>query len=80
MKLFHTKISRVIFLLGILASFFTIHFTSAIDRGGVTLHDLFKSFGERPWVILIYLALIFIPAFVASVVIPWSIRWVKSGI
>jgi hypothetical protein len=65
--------------LGVLASFVTIHFTNALDRGGVKFSELFRAFGQRPWEILVYLAMLLVPALVAAVVVPWSIRWVKSG-
>ena len=74
-----TKLSRAIFLAGVLATFVVIHFTSVLDRGGVDFDDLLKAFAKAPVVILFYLGFLTIPALVAAVVIPWSIRWVKSG-
>lgn len=79
MIILRTKLSRAIFLAGILVSFFTIHFTDALNNGGVEFSQLFESFGEHPWLILIYLALLFVPGFIASIVVPWLIHWVKSG-
>ena len=79
MTILRTKLSRAIFLAGILVTFITIHFTNVLSEGGVEFSHLFESFGEHPWDILIYLAILFVPAFIASVVIPWAIRWVKSG-
>lgn len=79
MSILRTKLSRIIFIVGILASFIAIHFTSVLDEGGVEFADLFDAFAKKPVSIVIYIGFLLVPALAASVVVPWSIRWVKSG-
>ncbi len=75
MAILRTKLSRIIFILGILVSFTLIH----MGKGGMEFSELFEDFGKNPLLILIYLGLLIVPALIASILIPWTIKWVKSG-
>jgi hypothetical protein len=74
-----TKLSRIIFVCGVLLTFVAIHFTDTLKHGGVSFEKLFSDFADHPWTVLIYLCYLFIPALIASAVIPWCIKWIHSG-
>ncbi len=74
-----SKISRVIFILGIITAFLLMHFTDMLDRGGIEFGDLAKAFIQKPYSIAIYFGILTGPALLAATIIPATIKWIKSG-
>lgn len=79
MPILRSRLSRIIFLIGVAAAFVIFHFTNAVTPGGVDFSDLFKDFLTAPLGILLYLGFLFVPALLASILIPWLVKWVRSG-
>lgn len=74
-----SKLSRVIFCAGVALSFFVIHFTDALQIGGLDFERL-ATYIERDVIhLFIYLGLLFVPALLAAFVLPMTIKWIKAG-
>lgn len=74
-----SKLSRIILLVSPMVSYFVIHFTNIVERGGVEFY-IYNDIFERPTRFLSFFIVYYlIPALIAAVGIPWAIDWVKSG-
>jgi hypothetical protein len=63
--------------MGIVISFLVIHFTDLVTYGGLDFDDIINA--KKPFLPLIYLGTITIPALAVSSIIPWAIKWIKAG-
>ena len=79
MKILKTKISRSIFIIGIVIMFICFHFSDLVNRGGVKFGKLFKAFGENFLSLPFYVGIIFGIPLILSILIPAIYKWVKSG-
>jgi len=77
--IFKTNFSRVIFAAGIVITFIIFHFTDAIATGGGDFNGLFSKIIAYPTVLPVYLGIIIAPALIASVLIPWLTKLIRSG-
>lgn len=74
-----SKISRAIFIFGIAITFLVIHFTDLLESDGLDFDRLAGSIAERPFVIIIYIGMLIVPALICSIIIPTITKWIKSG-
>ena len=69
----------MIFIVVFLFTFIFIHFIGARNRDGNTFELILSNFIDRPITIVTYVLILFVPALIASTLIPACIKWIRSG-